>query len=448
MAGPTAEGAVPLPQTQSAQGSQSIGASGLDQVMQLQKQSAMLSQQIQDQYKKAITTHSVSGAVPASLGSKMNFSVGQPQFAAPQGHADARNQGMAKIIAGTANIIGGVIKAKNAEHTRVLSTKIETVMRAQDSVSQAQQVLQADPNNEDAKKAVADGRQKINDIFSDSKNQKSLEKAFDIDHLDPSKNTGLEHDARKMATKNYADEIQKKSVAQQQQSQLEKQKLDLLAAQKAAVDTQIQHYVPLVTQQMRDQSAADRLEYSKAQDKERADNHEYQANQRTAATLIKDLQVAQAHDSTATKDTRIRAGAMLEGVNRRIAAQRDMFKQKLDITAKGGEKPGARMKVMLDYQKQLSSLSEQSNKQIEANNKLGNKVKDDDAKEVYWASNRAWEATKAHAESELKRVNSMMEQYSKNGTVPTEAPTDDGKIPNAPGGPEDDNEGEDSPDKY
>jgi hypothetical protein len=448
MAGPTAEGSVPQAPQQQQQ--QQVAASGIDEVMALQKQSAMLNQQILDQTKKAITTHSVSGAVPASLGSKLNFSVGQPQFAPAQGSRDARNQGIAKTVAGVANIIGGVIKAKNAEHTRVLSTKIETVMRAQDSVSQAQQVLQADPNNADAKKAITDGRQQINDIFGDPKNQKQLEKAFSIDHLDPSKNTGPEHDARKMATKNYADEIQKKALAQQQQSQLEKQKLDLMSQQKAAVDAQIKAYVPLVTQQMREGGLDARKQAELDQKQGQHEDHERQENQRHVQSLIKDLQVASDHDSTATKNARIRVGGMLQATQMRVDAQKDLFEKKLTAVKAAGEKPAAKMKVLLDYQKQLSALSEQSDKQIDANNKLGRKIKDDETKEIYWSSNRAWEATKKQSEDELKRVNGMMEQYAKTGTFPTEAAGDSGKIPTAPGGPADDteDEGEDNPDKY
>lgn len=92
------------------------------------------------------------------------------------------------LFNGIANMVksgGDYIQAKK---TRDLSMNIQRLMGAQEGIQQAKQALQANPNDPEAKKALEQNASIINDITSDPKKVKQLQKAFNIDLFGDGKN--------------------------------------------------------------------------------------------------------------------------------------------------------------------------------------------------------------------------------------------------------------------
>jgi hypothetical protein len=236
----------------------------------------------------AVTPTSAPGVTQGHVPGALSFGVGQPKLPPPQGHNDARNQGIAKTVAGVANIVGSVIKAKDAEKQRTLAVDIERVMKAQDGISQATAQLKADPSNKELQDTVAKNKQIINDtIGADPKKLKQFEKAFDVNFMKPEENTGVEHDARKMATKSYADQLAAKTPETLAPNQAAQQKLQILGAQGTAVDSQIKAIMPAYNQQQKDISAAQRVAGQQAH-----------ADARTDATNATRAAIAEAANKT------------------------------------------------------------------------------------------------------------------------------------------------------
>jgi hypothetical protein len=68
-----------------------------------------------------------------------------------------------------------------AKKNRALENDITRLMQAQEGIQQAKATLQQDPNNQDAQKAIKQNTGIINDITTDPKKAKMIQKAFDID---------------------------------------------------------------------------------------------------------------------------------------------------------------------------------------------------------------------------------------------------------------------------
>src|ERR1700679_2087690 len=109
MAGPvsgdqgTSLGALP-----DASNQQQTASAGL-QIQALLGQRAQVDQAISTTLPQALNPVKTSGVTKPTLPGAFSFSVNQPSMPAPQGHADARNQGIAKTIAGVGNIVGSIL---------------------------------------------------------------------------------------------------------------------------------------------------------------------------------------------------------------------------------------------------------------------------------------------------------------------------------------------------
>jgi hypothetical protein len=403
-------------------------------VQALLQQYSDMASKISAQTQKAINPQQVAGGLNPSVGGKMGLSFGQPQFAPPQGHADARNQGIAKTVAGVGNLVSMFIKHKQESEQRQLAQKIHGVMDANDSVSQARQVLQADPNNADAKAALKKAQDHINDAFADPKTAKKLEKAFDINQIDPSKNTDPAHKALQQATKSYAQQLEEKQNQKLQGNVIEKQKLDLMQQQQAAIAAQIKATMPqaIQEQKMAQQSAMQQnainaknaqTEFIQQHEDWKASKHEANENLRKAGELLTQIKTTGMRDSTALK---ISAD--------RLKQQKDLYDMRLKALDKAKNSPEAKLRVMTSYIKTMQDEADKADKAMQNNNlmvKNGN-VAD---KEKYWANNRAQEALKDAASSAMTSVQKEMDYFIKHGVLPSE---DEEKMPMAPSGLEDD----------
>lgn len=88
--------------------------------------------------------------------------------------------------------VAGIVKSGTdylaAKKQRALTNDITRLMEASSGRQEAQQILQSDPNNAEAKKALAQNTAIINDIMSDPKKVKQLQKAYNIDLFGGGKN--------------------------------------------------------------------------------------------------------------------------------------------------------------------------------------------------------------------------------------------------------------------
>src|SRR5271154_4842049 len=110
----------------------------------------------------------------------------------------ARHQ---NALASMSNAIHGAVEQWQQVKQDKLKTKLVDVMQGQQNVANAQSVLQQDPNNKMAQGVLAANKKRLNDILSDPKNQKEMQKALDISFVDPSKNKTPEVQAFQQAHK-------------------------------------------------------------------------------------------------------------------------------------------------------------------------------------------------------------------------------------------------------
>jgi hypothetical protein len=111
--------------------------------------------------------------------------VPQQQQMQPQNHfqtAGARKRyDQSRMANGIAQAIKAGSDYTQAKKNRTLENNITRLMSAQQGNTEAQAVLQNDPNNKEAKEAIKKNTAIINDITTDPKISKQLQKAFDID---------------------------------------------------------------------------------------------------------------------------------------------------------------------------------------------------------------------------------------------------------------------------
>src|SRR5271157_3120440 len=88
--------------------------------------------------------------------------------------------------------VAGFVKAGSdylaAKKQRALTMDIGRLMEAQQGMTEAKQILQQDPNNQEAKAALEKNTSIVNDITSDPKKSKQIQKAFNIDLFGGGKN--------------------------------------------------------------------------------------------------------------------------------------------------------------------------------------------------------------------------------------------------------------------
>lgn len=106
------------------------------------------------------------------------------------------------------NAVAGLINAVNSGAQQIqqrkqdnLKERLKDVMQAKQNVANAQSVLQQDPNNKMAKGVMDANKKRLNDILSDPKHTKELQKALDISFVDPSANKTPEIQAFQAAHK-------------------------------------------------------------------------------------------------------------------------------------------------------------------------------------------------------------------------------------------------------
>lgn len=97
----------------------------------------------------------------------------------------ADKQALFSTIANMVKAGGDYVQAKK---NRALQTNISRLMDAQEGLTEAQDILKQNPNDENAKKAIAHNTAIINDITADPKINKQLQKAFNIDLFGGGKN--------------------------------------------------------------------------------------------------------------------------------------------------------------------------------------------------------------------------------------------------------------------
>lgn len=291
MAGPMMNNAGVVPTDQS-----STASGGTDLVSSILAQQRTISSEITNTLPSAMTPVRTSGVSSPTLPGAFKFNPNAMPNQQAQGKADATRKGVAKTIAGAVGVIGGFVQAKQAEKTRVLAGDIHKILEAQDSMSQASEILKSDPQNKEAKASLDKSKQIINDIASEPKKAKQLEKAFNINHVDPTKNVGTEADAMKMASKSFADRLAASTPDKLVPNQQAQAKIAALQAQAKQNDDTLKTIVPMVDRQMQEEGA-----------NTRAAAHNQTVSDNVAATNAAKTAEATAKNQTEIASARIRA---------------------------------------------------------------------------------------------------------------------------------------------
>ena len=222
-----------------------------------------------------------------------------------------------------------------ARKNRALEADITRLIGAQQGLQEAQNVLKQNPNDETAKKAVATNTAIINDITSDPKKSKQLQKAFNIDIFGGGKNK-QENAALASAMTKWKQEQNKPGaqpslnpIAQRfQQQQPQRMQMDpQLAMQAQMIKAGL---IPNAGQILKANSEAAKLIQEAKNTEERvagqekaaqtlADARKYGADKIVDAANVRALGQQQAAMIRFRADT-LRAKAMLEGIDKRMAA--------------------------------------------------------------------------------------------------------------------------------
>lgn len=239
---PTQQSATPATQQNNSTGA------GLAILSSLLEQRKALTSDLGSLTKAAMTPVAVpSGTSPQNAIAPVHQFQPAPLIDRPTvGARSTRDKGIANAIIGMTNLVGQYEQKDKEEKQRVLSVDIERLMQAQNGMSQAQQVLSANPNNSDAKAALEKNGKIVNALLSDPKRRKAIGKALDINFVDPSQNTSDEHGALKQATNSYADQLKAQSPTQLTPNVQAQQQLALKSAQVASADKMIDTIAPVL----------------------------------------------------------------------------------------------------------------------------------------------------------------------------------------------------------
>lgn len=115
--------------------------------------------------------------------------------------ADVKHARRQNAVAGLANAINAGAQQIQQRKQDALKERLKDVMQAKQNVANAQAVLQQDPNNKMAKSVMDANKKRLNDILTDPKHSKELQKALDISFVDPSENKTPEIQAFQAAHK-------------------------------------------------------------------------------------------------------------------------------------------------------------------------------------------------------------------------------------------------------
>jgi hypothetical protein len=302
----------------------------------------------------------VSGghATPTAInmpGAGHNYQQFQLDHSQVHGKHQATMQGIANLSKSVANVVGQVQQQRDAKKTQELSVNIEHLMGAVQSEDQAKQILQQDPNNQQAKDQLAKAQAIQGEVLNDDKNRKSIAKAFNINFVDPSKNNTPEHAAMKQATDSYAKQFQDKLPSQMAPNQAA-----IAAAKTAEIEAKATHdtvnkIIPAVMAATSRQDVA--TTQAAARDREskmRYDAQVYTANQHYQAVI----QGANIHVKGMLDAVKLRDDNLLDVTQRRIDA----------LMGKDGKTPKAQQeaqhafdsitKTLDTYQTQINMLEQ------------------------------------------------------------------------------------------
>lgn len=118
------------------------------------------------------------------------------------------NQTAAKRKNAIAMISNGLTQyanKKSQEKSDQLKADVTNVLKYQQNIANAQQVLSQDPNNKMAQQVLDANKKQLESVLGDDKKRKGLEKAFDISFVDPEKNKTPEVQAMQAAAKQFND---------------------------------------------------------------------------------------------------------------------------------------------------------------------------------------------------------------------------------------------------
>ena len=173
------------------------------------------------------------------------------------GHHQAMMRGVANATRGVANLVSAVSTQVEQKQTQRLAVNMERLMTATQSIDQAKQVLEQDPNNKDAQDQLKKSGAIMDEVLSDDKTRKSIQKAYNINFTDPSKNNTKEHAALKMATDNYKEQFQKQLPQQMAPNQAAIAQAKVAAEQAKATHKTIDAIIPAMMRAQSQQYAAD-----------------------------------------------------------------------------------------------------------------------------------------------------------------------------------------------
>jgi hypothetical protein len=348
-------GSIPLPDLQQPQQQQQQTATqGVDILNELLKQRQQLTDQMGPLYKQA--TIPVAGG-GAGTSPQLALRQIQPFQPAPLidrptvGARSTRDKGIANTIIAASNLVGQYREKHDLEQQRVLAVDLERVFQAQDGIREAQQTLQLDPNNPDAKQTIQKNTNIIDAMLSDPKRRKQFEKALDISFTDPSKNDQMEHGALQKAAQSYSQQFEKQVPQQMQPNVVAQQKLALMTAQQQSIDKMIGQITPTL---LREQGAQARAQMT---DQTRRDIAEYQTTSRenvakfTAGLHYQGvIDAANIHKNALLSATAMRNQQSAENLTRTLQTR-------MDIASQRQNDPRVQLKLQADSLRDIAAFS-------------------------------------------------------------------------------------------
>jgi hypothetical protein len=348
------------------------------------------------------------------------------------GKHQATMQGLANLSKSVANVVGQVQQQRDAKKTQELSVNIEHLMGAVQSEDQAKQILQQDPNNQQAKDQLAKAQAIQGEVLNDDKNRKSIAKAFNINFVDPSKNNTPEHAAMKQATDSYAKQFQDKLPSQMAPNQAAIAAAKTAETEAKATHDTVNKIIPAVMAATSRQDVA--TTQAAARDREskmRYDAQVYTANQHYMAAI----QGANIHVKGMLDAVKLRDQTLIDTTNSRIDA----------LMGKNGKTP----KAQQEAQKAFDSITKTLNTyQTQINLLEQNRAKADPSKvDGYNKQIQFFESQGTVLESKQAE---LANRLSAAGVAPTveDAATPGPNVGGTGAGPDYISDGDDDPDSY
>lgn len=254
------------------------------------------------------------------------------------GHRQAMQRGIVNATTGVANLVSAVSQQVEQKQTQRLAVNMERLMNATNSMDQAKQVLQQNPDDLNAQDQMKRSQAIMDEILSDDKVRKSIQKAYNINFTDPSKNNTKEHAALKQATESFSQQFQKQLPQQMAPNQQAIEQAKLAQAQAAAVHKTIDAIIPAI------QRREGQVESAGI----KAESAEKLLTKKESWTWDSDRKKAQEARATRESVARIAGGYHIAGIEKAQSAETDRLYDKLDAAAgKDGKLSGVKTKDLL-----------------------------------------------------------------------------------------------------